>query len=76
MTITEKLRLMDEINVRNAAHAMTNRELWQEYTDGTGAAKYAALEEMAKRVNRAFITPDVVPIFSQYKMNGAQGDRW
>ena len=76
MTITEKLRLMDGINARTAAHAMTNRELWTAYTDGTGAAKYSALEEMAKRISRTLVTPDVAPIFKQYKLNGAQGDRW
>lgn len=48
---------------------MTNRELFMEYENSPN--RYEVLAEMAKRINRKMITPDVVPIFKQYKLNGA-----
>ena len=48
---------------------MTNRELFMEYENSP--KRYEVLAEMAKRINRKMITPDVVPIFKQYKLNGA-----
>lgn len=57
---------------------LTNRELYTMYQESKDRMKsdirYAALEEMARRINRRMITPDVVSIFSQYKLNGA-GDQ-
>ena len=52
---------------------MTNRELFTEYENST--KRYEVLAEMAKRINRKMITPDVVPIFKQYKLNGAGDQR-
>lgn len=52
---------------------MTNRELFMEYEDNP--KQYEVLAEMAKRINRKMITPDVVPIFKQYKLNGAGDQR-
>ena len=52
---------------------MTNRELFMEYENSP--KRYEVLVEMAKRINRKMITPDVVPIFKQYKLNGV-GDLW
>lgn len=62
---------------------MTNRELFTEYEESANypkntkryAMRYAILEEMARRINRKMITPDVVSIFSQYKLNGAGDQR-
>ena len=54
---------------------MTNRELMTEYQRAEPGRKYGLVVEMAKRINRNIITPDVVPIFSQYKLNGA-GDMY
>ena len=51
------------------ASTMTNRELFMEYENSPN--RYEVLAEMAKRINRKMITPDVVPIFKQYKLNGA-----
>ena len=53
---------------------MTNRELFTEYE--SGERRYEVMAEMAKRINRKMITPDVVPIFKQYKLNGAGDQRW
>ena len=52
---------------------MTNRELFTEYEDNP--KRYEVLAEMAKRINRMMITPDVAPIFKQYKLNGAGDQR-
>ncbi len=52
---------------------MTNRELFIEYE--SDPKRYDVLAEMAKRINRKMITPDVVPIFKQYKLNGAGDQR-
>ena len=52
---------------------MTNRELFMEYEDNP--KRYEVLAEMARRINRKMITPDVVPIFKQYKLNGAGDQR-
>ena len=54
---------------------MTNRELYTEWerTDSTG--RYTIQTEMAKRINRKMVTPDVPVIFKQYKLNGA-GDQY
>lgn len=52
---------------------MTNRELFIEYEDNP--KRYEVLAEMARRINRKMITPDVVPIFKQYKLNGAGDQR-
>ena len=54
---------------------MTNRELMEEYKHGDAGARFSALTEMAKRIHRNIIAPDVVSIFSQYKLNGA-GDMY
>lgn len=55
--------------------AMTNRELMTEYQTGDSVTKYYMVAEMARRIHRNLITADVVPIFSQYKLNGA-GDQY
>lgn len=55
---------------------MTNRELFTEYETSTGARRFAALAEMSKRIHRTMITSDVVPIFKQYKLNGAGNQRY
>ena len=55
---------------------MTNGELYEEYKTGDKATQYAMLAEMAKRISRKMITPDVLPIFKQYKLNGAAHQRW
>ncbi len=54
----------------------TNRELDNAYREAKNGDKYGILVEMAKRINRHMITPDILPIFRQYKLNGAQGDRY
>ena len=59
---------------------MTNRELFTMYQESKvgkrSVFRYVVLEEMAKRINRNMITPDVVSIFSQYKLNGAGDQRY
>ena len=50
---------------------MTNRELFTEYERSDKAGQYPLVEEMAKRIGRTMITKEVVPIFKQYKLNGA-----
>ncbi len=55
---------------------MTNRELFNEYEDKKSGIRYEVMTEMARRINRKLITPDVVPIFKQYKLNGAGDQRW
>lgn len=59
---------------------MTNRELFTVYQESNNvkcaAARYAVVEEMSKRINRKMITPDVVNIFKQYKLNGAGDQRY
>lgn len=80
MTTKEKLRIMamsaenndDRIN----AYLMTNRELFNMYEAADGHQKYYALAEMTRRINRNMITPDVVPIFKQLKLNGAGDQTW
>lgn len=80
MTTKEKLRIMtmsaenndDRIN----AYLMTNRELFNMYEIADGFQKHIALAEMARRINRTMITPDVPAIFSQYKLNGAGDETW
>lgn len=58
------------------ASTATNRELNTEYESGSAVTKYEALQEMAKRIHRKIITPDVLPIFRQYKLNGAGNQRY
>lgn len=58
------------------AQTMTNRELFTEYETSTGARRFAALTEMTKRIRRTMITADVVPVFKQYKLNGAGDQRF
>lgn len=55
---------------------MTNREVFTEYENTTGTRRFAALTEMAKRINRHMITNDVPAIFKQYKLNGAGDQCW
>ena len=57
------------------AATATNRELDEEYRAGTKLTKYEALAEMTKRIHQTMITPDIVPIFRQYKLNGAGDQR-
>ena len=57
------------------AATATNRELDTEYRTGTQLTRYEALAEMARRIHQPFITPDVVQIFRQYKLNGAGDQR-
>lgn len=52
---------------------MTNRELYTEYE--SDKKRYEVLAEMARRIHRVMITPDVPQIFSQYKLNGAGDQR-
>lgn len=54
----------------------TNGELYEIYKTDTKAQKYAALEEMAKRIHRAMVSDDVPRIFQQYKLNGASDQRY
>lgn len=54
---------------------MTNRELFTEYERSDKAQKYPLVEEMTKRIGRKMITKEVVPLFKQYKLNGA-GDKY
>jgi len=58
------------------ATTATNRELDTEYRTGSQMAKHEALVEMTKRIHRQMITPDVVAIFRQYKLNGAGDQRY
>ena len=53
---------------------MTNRELFEAYK--TDPKRYEFLAEMTKRIKRKMFTPDVVPIFKQYKLNGAGDQRF
>lgn len=55
---------------------VTNRELDEAYRAAKKGDKYSILVEMAKRINRHMITPDVLPIFRQYKLNGGGCDRY
>lgn len=57
------------------AATATNRELDTEYRTGSPETKYEALVEMTKRIHKHYITPDVVEIFRQYKLNGAGDQR-
>ena len=57
----------------NAATA-TNRELDNEYRQNDPQTRFDVLREMTKRINRKMVTPDVLQIFRQYKLNGA-GDQ-
>lgn len=54
---------------------LTNRELMIEYYKADMAYKYSLVQEMTKRLGWTMITNDVVPVFSQYKLNGA-GDQY
>ena len=54
---------------------MTNRELFTEYERSDKAQQYSLVEEMTKRIGRKMITKEVVPLFKQYKLNGA-GDKY
>lgn len=54
---------------------MNNRELMTEYESADKTARYPLVEEMTKRLGWKMITPEVVPVFKQYKLNGA-GDRY
>ena len=55
---------------------MTNRELFVEYESNESRRHYEILTEMAKRINRKMITKDIIPIFKQYKLNGAGDQRY
>lgn len=59
---------------RNPA-TMTNRELFTEYERSDKTRQYPLVEEMTKRIGRKMITKEVVPLFKQYKLNGA-GDKY
>lgn len=54
---------------------MTNRELFTEYERSDKTRQYPLVEEMTKRLGRKMITKEVVPLFKQYKLNGA-GDEY
>ena len=54
----------------------TNGELDMELRRNDPKTKYLVLAEMAKRINRIMVTPDVVSIFRQYKLNGAGDQRY
>lgn len=54
---------------------MTNRELFTEYERSDKAGQYPLIEEMTKRLGRTMITREIVPMFKQYKLNGA-GDKY
>lgn len=62
--------------MKTPCNAMTNRELYEEFREETGPRRYEALSEMARRLRRVMITEDVVPVFKQYKLNGAGMQRW
>ena len=56
--------------------AMTNRQLMVEYErPDSKNNRYVLVEEMTKRLGWKMITNEVVPVFKQYKLNGA-GDRY
>lgn len=64
------------MKIENYAIA-TNRELDNAYREAKNDGdKYAVLVEMAKRIGEHMITPDVLPIFRQYKLNGGGDDRY
>lgn len=54
---------------------MTNRELFTEYERSNKSEQYPLVEEMTRRIGRKMITKEVVPLFKQYKLNGA-GDQY
>ena len=55
---------------------MTNRELFTEYEEHEkGERHFLILQEMARRVHRRMVDNTTVPIFKQYKLNGA-GDEF
>lgn len=54
---------------------MTNRDLMTQYERSDPAGRYALVEEMTRRLRWKMITKDVVPVFKQYKLNGA-GDKY
>jgi hypothetical protein len=54
---------------------MANRELFTEYERSDKSGQYFLVEEMTKRLGWKMITKDVVPVFKQYKLNGA-GDKY
>lgn len=63
--------------MKTTVSSMTNRELYTEYEEGRKDSRhFDILTEMAKRINRHMITSDVVPIFKQYKLNGAGDQRF
>ena len=53
----------------------TNRELDTEYRRNRPQTKFEVLAEMTKRVHRQMVTPDIVQLFRQYKLNGAGNER-
>jgi hypothetical protein len=57
------------------AEDATNRELDEEYRRDNPVTRFNVLTEMTKRIHRRMITPDVVSIFRQYKLNGAGDQR-
>lgn len=66
----------EEGGVRNLNPSMmTNRELFTEYERSDKARQHPLVEEMTKRIGRKMITKEVVPLFKQYKLNGA-GDKY
>jgi hypothetical protein len=80
MTIKEKLNLMTKTRMANDAHVRamikTNRDLLTMYETEDKPGRMAALAEMARRIHRTMVTDDVLPIFKQYKLNGAVDETW
>ena len=59
----------------------TNRELmtlFERFSDPNNKnpyGQYMVVQEMTRRLGRRMITDDIVPLFKQYKLNGA-GDKY
>ena len=67
--------MKEEDGMKRNPSTMTNRELFTEYERSDKAQQYPLVEEMTKRIGRKMITKEVVPLFKQYKLNGA-GDQY
>jgi hypothetical protein len=67
--------MKEEDGMERNPSTMTNRELFTEYERSDKAQQYPLVEEMTKRIGRKMITKEVVPLFKQYKLNGA-GDQY
>lgn len=62
--------------VKQQIVSMTNRELFTEYEQKKHDERYFLIQqEMAKRLGQTMVLSSTVPLFKQYKLNGAGDER-